>query len=87
MEENKAPDPLNIGFFGADAVVAHADGVTDLVEQFRGFHDGLPALFAFTFRLPNLELRPCFYYTLAFYTPEKPSCQNAFRVSTLSYVS
>ena len=45
------------------------------------------ALFAFPFRLPDFRLRHCSYSTLVFYTPEKPRCQMAFRVSTNSYVA
>ena len=33
MEEDVAANPLQIGLFGADAVVLHADDVAHLIEQ------------------------------------------------------
>ena len=47
----------------------------------------LPALLAFPFRRPYLELTHCIFYTPVCYTPEKPGCHSAFRVSTCSYKS
>ncbi len=36
MEQDKAPDPVHLGVFGADGVVVKAQGVADLVEQVLG---------------------------------------------------
>ena len=36
MEQDKAPDPVHGGVFGADGVVLKAQGVADLVEQVLG---------------------------------------------------
>lgn len=33
MEEDEATDPVDVGFFGADAVVHGADAFADLVKQ------------------------------------------------------
>lgn len=40
MEQDKAPDPVHVGVFGADGVVFKAQGIADLVEKFLGswFH-------------------------------------------------
>ena len=40
MEKDETPDPLRVGFFGADTVVLRAYDIAHLVEQFRlpGFH-------------------------------------------------
>ena len=35
MEDDVAADPRDIGFFGAAAVMARADGLADAVEQAR----------------------------------------------------
>ena len=89
MAAGGIPGEQGLYFFynveGRNTVVEKTNCIMDLIEEFRSFHDGLPALFAFCFRLPNLELTHCFYYTLFFYTPEKPGCQSAFRVSTYSW--
>lgn len=34
VEEDEAADPMNVGFFGAGAQVAEADGFADLIEKF-----------------------------------------------------
>jgi hypothetical protein len=60
------------------------DRVADLIKKFGWIHNRLPALFVLLFRLRYLMLFHCFYYKPGFYTPEKPGCQNAFRVSTFS---
>ena len=50
MEQDKAPDPVHGGGFGADGVVVTAQGIADLVEQVLGswFHwcssDGIDTL-------------------------------------------
>ena len=36
VEQDVAPDPADVGLFGADRVVFEADGVADLVEEFFG---------------------------------------------------
>ena len=35
MKEYEASDPLDIGFFGPDAVVLGANGIAHLIQQFR----------------------------------------------------
>lgn len=84
MEKSMAFDPMYICFFGPDAVVPDPNGITDLIEEFRLRHNRLPALFEFTIRLPIFQSSHCIDSYLASYTPENPSRQNAFRVSTYS---
>ena len=36
VKADEADDPVDVGVFGAAAVVARADGIADAVEQFRG---------------------------------------------------
>jgi hypothetical protein len=41
VEEDKAFDPIDVGFFGSNRIVLETDGVADLVEEFflgLGFH-------------------------------------------------
>jgi hypothetical protein len=35
VEENVAPDPIDVSIFGADAEMPYPDGVSDLVEKAR----------------------------------------------------
>ena len=36
MEENEAPNPLNVSFFGAEGIMFEAQRLPDQVQQFRG---------------------------------------------------
>jgi hypothetical protein len=44
VEEDEAPDPGDVGFFGADGIVFAPDGLMHLVEELFGSSIYLPPL-------------------------------------------
>ena len=77
-------DPVKIGFFSSNTIMADADCISYLIEQLWLCHTRLLALLEIPIRLPNRNLSCCFYLNPEDYTPEKPSVHRAFRVSTYS---
>jgi hypothetical protein len=88
MEQNiSLPYLLYAGLFAAHAVVQQLHCNTDLIDKSTLLPGSLPALFAFLFRFPYLNISRCFYDAPGCYTPEKPVCRCASKVPTYSWAS